>query len=165
MLQAVKSAESRKAAVKAAGEHRLANSPSERKFFLAALKALSYAEGLRNHYAHHIWAYSHDVPGAIILIDPRLVERAVAAEAAGTTEKGWQFPKAPHLDRMKVMVYRKQDLVDDVSEAVDAAMLIDGLEEWYGFLALDAHDLSASIEQLLLEQYLRFRRAYEQEAG
>jgi len=161
MLKAVKSTDGRRAAIRAAGEHRLANSPDDLRFFMAALDALAYAEGLRHRFAHHVWASSRDVPGGIILVDPRLVERAVAAEAEGATEKNWRSTGAPHFDRMEVMVYRIQDLKEDVSEALDAAMIADGLDEWYGFIALDARDLATPIRDLLLEQYPRLRRAFD----
>jgi hypothetical protein len=160
MLQAVKSAEGRWAAVKAAGLHRLAASPDDSLFFLAALDALAHAQRLRHQYAHSIWASSPDIPGAIILIDPRLIERAVAAEYEGITEVGWQFTSATHFDRMKVMVYRQPDLMEDVREAGDAALIMDGLEEWYGFLSVDARDLASNIHDHLLEEYPRLRNAF-----
>jgi len=162
MLQAVKSAEARRAAIKAAAQHRLAASPDELRFFLAALEALSHAEGNRHRFAHHIWASSGDIPGAIILIDPALVERSVAAEAEGITEHGWRFAEAPHFDRMRVMVYRKQDLMEEVGEAADAASIMDGLEEWYAFVS--DQEVSATIRDMLLEQYPRLRRAFDRAA-
>lgn len=160
MLQAVKNAEGRRAAVKAAGLQRLSGGSDDASFFLAALDALGHAEELRNRYAHQIWASSPDIPDAIILIDPRLIERAEALEAAGAIEGHWLLPSASHFDRMKVMVYRKPDLQKDVSEACDAAIIVDQLVEWYGFRSIAAPELAAPIRDLLLEQYPRLRDAY-----
>jgi hypothetical protein len=161
MLQAVKSSDGRRAAIRAAGEHRLANQPGDLTLFLAALDALAHAELLRNRYTHHVWASSPDIPGAIILVDPRLVGRAVAAEAEGATGRGWLYPGASHFDRMQVMVYRSQDLKEDVTEAVDAALIADGIEDWYAWLACDARELATHSRDLLLEQFPRLRRAFE----
>jgi hypothetical protein len=161
MLQAVKNTEGRRAAVRAAAEHCLVESPDDLRFFIAALDSLEIAERLRHRYAHYIWASSPDIPGAVILIDPRLLERAHAVEAEGVTEQGWLAAGATHFDRMKALVYRKEDLNADVSEACNAALIMDGVEEWYGWLAIDERDLATPVRDLLLEEHPRLRRAFE----
>jgi hypothetical protein len=63
---------------------------------------------------------------------------------------------------MRVMVYRKQDLMEEVGEAADAASIMDGLEEWYAFVS--DQEVSATIRDMLLEQYPRLRRAFDRAA-
>lgn len=166
MLQAVKSSEGKRAAVMAAGAHRFAQSPIDQGFFLCAVEVLGCAETIRNRYAHHVWASSPDIPGSIILIDPRQIERATAIEASGSTERSWRFPDAPHFDRMSVMVYRRQDLEADVREAIDAAVLIDGLEEWCGFLLPEeCRELSEGVQAVMLINSPRLVKALRRRGG
>jgi hypothetical protein len=68
MMEALKSGTSRNAAFLGAAQSGL----PERDFNLvqAVIKASKASRNRRNEFAHHIWAFSDELPDALLLIDP-----------------------------------------------------------------------------------------------
>ena len=83
MYQALTSAEAKRAALGAAATSRL--QADDVTLFKACLRAGEGVRRVRNNFAHRIWAYTQDVPDALLLCDPEDLTR-VSASAADVSD-------------------------------------------------------------------------------
>lgn len=143
ILHAIRSGSATRAAVEAGALYEL-DDEDDKKAFRATMKALAHPETIRNRYAHHIWASSEDVPDALLLVDPTTIDRW----AAGVTDR---------IDESKTMVYRRNDMQNDLEEMVEAASLMSGLYSWY----FERFVERSQALQGLLNNHPRFRQAYQ----
>lgn len=152
MLLKIDNMGSRRAALHGAAEKRLQG--DDLALWRACFTAMRRAEEVRNKWVHSHWAGAPEIPNAILLIDPRHLE-AWHAEANEKEE----FPR---LDRDKVMVYRKADLESDLRDVSEAVHIVEHLEEWVGWVMVDAPELAAGEREILLDEFPRVKRAYVQ---
>lgn len=137
MYQSLVSGEARRAALYAAAK---AAVPQHLNLIIATIQSTKVSREERNHFAHHIWAISEQLPDAMILVDPAtLTEPDVKLRAMA--EKGLlkptitpvgnlnriDFPPMPVLDRSKMMVYREKDFKDAATNAETCSVVFQAL--------------------------------------
>jgi hypothetical protein len=115
MLHAVRSSSAQMDMILAAGWAKLFD--PELEMFEAVIQLARTASKKRNTIAHHVWAYSHDLPNALLLIDPEAysdmfveLQRTFGSEEPTA---GW-FPLDN--DKSRTLVYRKNDFLEIITE-------------------------------------------------
>lgn len=121
MYQAVTSEDAKRSMICAAARMAMADDDAalvESVFFVN-----KNARSVRNGFAHHIWGHTDDLPDALLLVDPRELHAALAANQEWRAEKsrmdvewfdadrpGGSFPARPMaVDRSLVRVVRRPD--------------------------------------------------------
>ena len=137
MLNALAGAEARRAAIEAAA--RAALDGDDFALFESVMKKIKPSRNRRNEYAHHLWACSHAIPNALLIVNPSdmIFENARLA-AAHSAFVSWaenaqslakqgreppampDIPTLPRIAHDKVQVYRKADIEADAREAAYA---------------------------------------------
>ena len=134
MYSSISSGEARKAALLAAAD---SVNPDSQKLISACMAAMRASRNRRNDFAHHIWAYSPELPDSLILIDPAaLVEsdaelRQFMADGKfipGITNVGkanrLEFPQIPSPDRRRMMVYKEKELESEALLSVQCLGIV-----------------------------------------
>ena len=114
MYQALTSAEAKRAALVAAATSRL--QADDVMLFKACLRAGEAVRRVRNNFAHRIWAYSQDVPDALLLCDPEDLTK-VTASAADTSDL--LQANIDKVDFSKVQVWKERAFKEAVQGAVE----------------------------------------------
>ena len=120
MYMALSGGASKRAALNAAAEARM--SPEDYLLFRAVMMCIGPARNIRNAFAHHLWAYSEELPDAALLVDPecmvnfdigvKMVNRAMEQRGIVILPPGY--------DVSQIYVYRKADL-DEILVAANEA--------------------------------------------
>jgi hypothetical protein len=125
MLNAVTSTSAQMDMIEAAGGAKLFDPDLE--IFEAVIKVARGAAKKRNAIAHHIWAYSEELPDALLLVDPEgqgdLSVRI--QEAMYSTAKTTTLTLSPDLEW--ISVYRENDfrqIVDELKTLVECVQLL-----------------------------------------
>jgi hypothetical protein len=113
MLNAIVSASAQMDMIHAAGWAKLFD--PELETFEAVIKIARAAAKKRNTIAHHVWAYSDDLPEALLLIDPEAYSEMFVKlqDALSQPDAGWTMLQA---DSERTMVYRENDLTQIIEE-------------------------------------------------
>ena len=124
MMDALKSADAKRAAQKAAARAGL--NDDEFLLYEAILKATKPSRDRRNEFAHHLWGVSADVPNALLLAPP---EKIISTQAnAARFDAFTKTKNTQHLDTTfshgEAMVYRETDLRQSAEEAEQAVYVI-----------------------------------------
>lgn len=139
MFQALTGGEAKMAVLRAVLTRKL--SSKDYKLFESVLRATNESKNRRNDFAHNIWAYSHDVPNALLLISPNVIlnysatfrqeivdtKRPIEIKD-GVVRHVLTVPKA-ELDYRKIQVFREADLKRDQEAAERASLLVAWLAE------------------------------------
>jgi hypothetical protein len=119
MFYALTSSTAQNAALGAAAESVLGRRSRELEMFEIVIRQATTAASHRNRFAHWAWAHCHELPDALLFIDPEaLVAHDIAHMVAQAPHDGRHL--AGPLDRSRVYVYREKDLkelTDALSEA------------------------------------------------
>ena len=113
MIQAVRSATAQMDMIEAAGAAKLQD--PELEVFEAVLRLARRAASKRNNVAHHIWAYSPDLPEALLLIEPPAYLELFVAVSAAIRDPNVP-PPDNQPDRTRTFVYREQEFLEIISE-------------------------------------------------
>lgn len=127
MYQALSGAEARRAALIAVAIARL--SPDDAELFQAVMKAVAAQRRRRNEFAHHLWGISPEIPDALLLADPAIfTEQQVGALVANQQMQQTGRVVAPaNVDRSRIQVYRRKDLLEAHEEALTAYATVSDL--------------------------------------
>jgi hypothetical protein len=125
MLNAVTSASAQMDMIEAAGGAKLFDPDLE--IFEAVIKAARGAAKKRNAIAHHIWAYSEELPDALLLIEPEgQSDLSVRVqEAMYSTAKTTRLALRPDIEW--ISVYRENDFrqtIDELKTLAECAQLL-----------------------------------------
>ena len=118
MLQALTSTGRRAALIGAAQE---ALSTDDFNLFRAVMKATKPSRDRRNDFAHHIWGVCPQIPDAMLLADPKVVDDLTIQLQTRIQRLTRSTPSPPQdlpeIDRMHIYVYRDRDLIEEVEAA------------------------------------------------
>lgn len=116
MLQAVRSASAQFDMIEAAGRAKLMDPQLE--MFEAVLKIARSSASKRNHVAHHIWAYSSDLPESLLLIEPAAYLDIFVAVSESLRDFNSLDADHPRFepDKTRIKVYRDTDFQGIISE-------------------------------------------------
>lgn len=92
--------------------------------FEEAMNSTSHSRRVRHYFAHHIWITSDDLPDALLLQDPKDVNKEIAMRQ--TVER------TEAIDRSTVFVWREHDFIKAVADAKRARTLVAQLESFVG---------------------------------
>jgi hypothetical protein len=137
MYQALISADAKRAALNAVAQSYL--SESDFRIFQAVMKVVKPSRDRRNDFAHHIWAFSPEVPDALLLMHPSVVlnhnvswrqfiedyKTPIAVEE-GKVRYVRPMPAKTSLDPTKIQVFRDADFQRDLvaAEAADDYVML-----------------------------------------
>ena len=131
MYQALTGGDAKRAVLLAAASTRL--SPDDFAIFNAALRVIKPSRDRRNDFAHNIWAYSAQVPNALLLMHSSVVINQNVAWRQyiedhkkpievrdGIVRHVLPWPPAYKLDDSKIQVFKEGDLIRDLEIAEKA---------------------------------------------
>jgi hypothetical protein len=113
MLGSLRSSSAQIDAVAAAGKAKLKGRDLE--LFEAVIMITRSAAKKRNMVAHHIWAYSSDLPDALLLVDPRAYANIYVDLHTSIATKTLR-PTKMHPPAENVLVYREKDFSEIIDE-------------------------------------------------
>ena len=119
MFQALTGGEARRDAFLAAAKEAL--HPTDFALVRAVLRAARPSRDQRNEFVHHAWGRSPDVPDALLLADPRALNKIMLLLNKMVRE--FKMPPgspSDHFDHTRIAVYREIDFIRAAQEAVDA---------------------------------------------
>jgi hypothetical protein len=123
MLLAIHS-DARQSAIQAAAH--LSLTDDDYKLFVAVSQTIRASRNRRHDFAHHIWRVCDEVPGALILVNPKEWNTA-SAKVHGVFHRNesfvmplWGVP----WDNSKWMVYRERDFAEAIKTAERAHWLV-----------------------------------------
>ena len=108
---------------------RLRLKPDHYRLFAKSLATTKASRNRRNEFAHHIWGTSEAIPDALILADPKDLNREIAA-MIGPIQRGRGSGRSPVYahglpwDTSKYYVYRANDLKSALEDARRAERII-----------------------------------------
>ena len=113
MLHAINSASAQISMIRAAGSAKLYD--PELEVFEAVMKIAGAAAHKRHPIAHHVWAYSVELPDALLLIEPEAYTDMFVElqEMLKQPKIGWIILEA---DKSRTMVYRENDFRQIIEE-------------------------------------------------
>jgi hypothetical protein len=113
MLYAIRSSSAQIEMVLAAGSVKLFD--PELEIFEAVIQTAKTVAKKRNHIAHHVWAYTTELPEALLLIEPEAYSDMFVElqEAFKLPSAGWTFL---HPDRERTWVYRENDFLQIITD-------------------------------------------------
>lgn len=150
MYQAVQSLEARRKMLVAAMGAKL--NRDDQLLVDAVMNAIAPSHSVRHAFAHHIWGLSHEIPDALLLINPADLLR-YDADAADINIKMRKSPQAippTPLDKSKITVWRKPDFERAVTNAREALDTVAELEWSFHYWKQD--EINAQTRQLLLNR-------------
>ncbi len=121
MLAAITSSDGQRAATLAAA--RIALNDDDFLLFRAVRKFIEPVRTRRHEYAHHIWGYVPELPGALVLLDPKYAQLEHAKFETRLRSKEPRTGKPP-IDPSRYMVFRKGDIQADIHAAREAHAVV-----------------------------------------
>ena len=103
--------------------------PDHYRLFATSLATTKASRNRRNEFAHHIWGTSEAIPDALILADPKDLNREMVA-MTGPIQRGLGVGRTPRYDHglpwdtSKYYVYRANDLQSTLDDARRAEKII-----------------------------------------
>jgi len=123
MLLTVESQATQRAIVLAAAGSVL--KPRDLSLFTAVVRSTVLSREIRNHFAHHLWGVSAELPDALLLVDPKHRNITLAAlekwRRAKQTEGRDAGPQPNSVDRSDIYVWREPELEEAHMAALSAA--------------------------------------------
>jgi hypothetical protein len=114
MLSTLRSASAQIDAVAAAGRAKLAGRDLD--LFEAVIIIARSAAKKRNAVAHHIWAYSDELPDALLLVEPQAYANIYVNVHTRMATKIFDGPLKMHPPAERVLVYREKDFIEIIEE-------------------------------------------------
>lgn len=114
ILSSLRSSSAQIDALAAAGRTKLSGRDLE--LFEAVIMIVRSAAKKRNLIAHHIWAYSDDLPDALLLVEPKAYAQIHVKFQTSLATKTYGGSDTLHPSPEHVRVYRKQDFEEIVRE-------------------------------------------------
>jgi hypothetical protein len=144
MLQALTGNESRRAAIVGAAQSAL--KPKDFALFCTIMKVIKPSRDRRNDFAHHNWGYFSNLDDAIVLADPKCF---VSYDARRRAVKARRRRHISPIDYTKILVFRRNDLEEEVEAANTALHLVLSLKR---ALSRDKEAAKARSELLIQPQ-------------